>query len=431
MENFSEVNIVTFMLATTLLLAMGFILWSQVRLSRSEREKRFLLNLFDCLDKGFFVLDDQGQVRSVSNADLLDLVNSQAEFVGKNFSEVFPYMLMPSGLVTEFDQSHLRSLEFGKLMGKQNCLYGVFDKNKQVHWVRFKSRVFKKAEFRDGVSVGGKIIVTVEDATDYFEQEKLIEQQKKRIIDGEQHSALGQMAVGITHEILNPLASLKGHAEMLKKRSDRDGVMDPERATRLANLVIEMVDRVSKIMFGMKRLGKNMNSDIFAPVQIKTVVEDTLIFCRHRVQRSDVKLSIPEIDDSLVVDCYETQLGQVLLNLILNSYDAIVDLEEKWIQVAVDDLGERVRFSITDSGKGIPKEFHEKIFEPYYTTKSSGKGTGMGMMITKRMVEEHGGTIFIDSRCENTRFVVEVPKKRTLTISNELISEVKQGQRAS
>jgi signal transduction histidine kinase len=96
-----------------------------------------------------------------------------------------------------------------------------------------------------------------------------------------------------------------------------------------------------------------------------------------------------------------------------NSFDAVETLPEKWIQVETRDLGERVEFSVTDSGSGIPAEYRARLLQPFFTTKEIGKGTGLGLSVSRGIVEAHQGSLTLDTQCPHTRFVVSLPKTQS------------------
>lgn len=145
---------------------------------------------------------------------------------------------------------------------------------------------------------------------------------------------------------------------------------------------------------------------------MKKIVDGTLSFCAQRFNYHGVKLAIDEIPAGLQVECRETEISQVLLNLLSNAYDVVEKLEEKWVRLSVKDLGDRVSILVTDSGKGIPPEIRAKIFQPFFTTKEIGKGTGLGLGISTRIIENHGGTLSVNAECENTQFVISIPKRQ-------------------
>jgi signal transduction histidine kinase len=111
------------------------------------------------------------------------------------------------------------------------------------------------------------------------------------------------------------------------------------------------------------------------------------------------------------VDCSATQITQVLINLVNNAHDAIKNLKEKWIEIAVNDSDHYVEISITDSGPGIPAGIKEKIMQPFFTTKAVGQGTGLGLSLSKSIIDSHKGFLLIDDNCPHTKFTILLPKK--------------------
>src|SRR5690606_26102170 len=106
-----------------------------------------------------------------------------------------------------------------------------------------------------------------------------------------------------------------------------------------------------------------------------------------------------------------TQIAQVLLNFISNSADAVEKLEEKWVRVTCEDKDTTITLSVTDSGKGIPREIQEKILQPFFTTKEVGRGTGLGLSISRGIIEAHKGKLRLDTSTSNTRFCIDLYKK--------------------
>jgi len=144
-------------------------------------------------------------------------------------------------------------------------------------------------------------------------------------------------------------------------------------------------------------------------VKISDIVEETVRFCQQKFELHRVSLKV-EVDKDLCVDCRATEISQVLLNLLNNSYDAVEDLNEKWVLVQAMRNDGHIEISVTDSGNGIHKEDQEKIFNPFYTTKAIGKGTGLGLSISIGIIKSHHGELHYDELSSKTRFVIRLPE---------------------
>jgi len=119
--------------------------------------------------------------------------------------------------------------------------------------------------------------------------------------------------------------------------------------------------------------------------------------------------SLPE---DLCFEGREVEISQVVLNLLSNASDAIETLSDKWIKLSVFSRQDFVEIHITDSGDGIRPEIRKKIFQPFFTTKAIGRGTGMGLSISSGIIQKHRGELQIDSQNPNTCFIIRLPKKQ-------------------
>jgi two-component system NtrC family sensor kinase len=119
----------------------------------------------------------------------------------------------------------------------------------------------------------------------------------------------------------------------------------------------------------------------------------------------------------IFLECRETQIEQVFVNLLSNAVDAISSLEDKWIRFEVNTVDDSVMITITDSGKGIETTTLEKIFSPFFTTKSVNFGTGLGLSISRKIVEIHHGSLTYDADSINTRFKILIPIERKLALA--------------
>ncbi len=131
--------------------------------------------------------------------------------------------------------------------------------------------------------------------------------------------------------------------------------------------------------------------------------------CAERFKNNGVQIDAKGICDTTVF-CRETQISQVILNLLNNAFDATQEFEQRWIKIAAEVTpNSMVQISVTDSGKGIAKEHQDKIMLPFFTTKALGKGTGLGLSISLGIMEANKGKIYLDKTCTNTRFILELP----------------------
>jgi signal transduction histidine kinase len=225
--------------------------------------------------------------------------------------------------------------------------------------------------------------------------------------------ALGEMAGGIAHEINSPLAVIRvlsGQLQDLVSEGDIDKSMFLESCREIESTTV----RISKIITGLRSFTRDATQDPFSLVPVKTIIDDTTAFCSEKFKNHNVDLIIEKVSPTLAIDCRPVEISQILLNILNNAYDAIEGQKIKWVKISVSDLGSSVELSITDSGSGISPAVYAKLFQPFFTTKEVGKGTGLGLGISKKIAENHNGTISIDTRSANTRFLICLPKTQAL-----------------
>ncbi|MEW6055472.1 MAG: ATP-binding protein [Bdellovibrionota bacterium] len=256
----------------------------------------------------------------------------------------------------------------------------------------------------------GKVIMTVgisRDITDRVRAQKLIVEQRTKIIAGSKMSALGEMAGGVAHEINTPLAILSLLAGQIQEMA-KEEVVDLEMLSKSAETIEQTTLRIGKIVSGLRNFSRDGAKDPFVQLDIKSMIEETLAFCKERFSVHGIGLIIEDFEN-LTIEARNVQIAQVLLNLLNNAYDAVATLPEKWVKVSVTRQPQWVEIAVTDSGPGIPKAQQQKIFEPFFTTKEIGKGTGLGLSIAKGIVEGHRGELLVDGNSKNTRFVIRLP----------------------
>jgi C4-dicarboxylate-specific signal transduction histidine kinase len=157
-------------------------------------------------------------------------------------------------------------------------------------------------------------------------------------------------------------------------------------------------------------MSRDGSADQAEKTLVKNIIDETIEMSRSKFRNSMVEIRVSDYNQNLEIFCRPVQIGQVIINLLANAVDAVEELPEKWVELSVLDSPTETQIRITDSGKGIPLEVQEKLMQPFFTTKPVGKGTGLGLNISRKILENHGGQFYLDNNSPNTCFVLSLPK---------------------
>ncbi|MEH2296044.1 sensor histidine kinase [Nostoc sp.] len=272
-----------------------------------------------------------------------------------------------------------------------------------------------------------------------------------QMIQSEKMSALGQMVAGIAHEINNPVSFIYGNlsyisqythdllrlvqlyhrhfpnppAEIQTERKTVDLEFLEKDAIMVLNSMNIGTERIRDIVLSLRNFSRLDESE-FKPVDVHEGIENTLMILQHRLKATDKSPEIQIIRDygNLPnVECYAGQLNQVFMNILVNALDALEEFNAKRTYREIRDNPSRitiltsvvdsqwVKIAIADNGSGIPESIQKQIFNPFFTTKPVGKGTGMGMAISYQIItEKHGGKLeFLSTLGKGTEFMVKIP----------------------
>ncbi len=262
-----------------------------------------------------------------------------------------------------------------------------------------------------------------------------------RLVQSEKLASLGQLTAGIAHEIKNPLNFVNNFAQLSADLIDElnevlapaIAALDPKIRDEVADLSGMIKDILGKIAHHGKRadsIVKNMllhsreGTGERRAVDLNATVEESLNLAYHgaRAEKPGFNITLARSFDPAAgqVDLYSQEFVRVLLNLISNGFYAAYKRKleggdpafEPTLSVATRSLGDRVEIRVRDNGTGIPDAVKEKIFNPFFTTKPAGEGTGLGLSLSHDIVVKlHGGTIDVDTKAgDHTEFVVTLPR---------------------
>ena len=219
----------------------------------------------------------------------------------------------------------------------------------------------------------------------------------------ERVAELGTLAASMAHEIGTPMSVILGRAEMLMRQTD------DERTKKGLAIITVQIDRITKLMNQLLAFARRGPPN-FRPVDLREVVKNCLDAVEERLSQHCVQVVAEHDEDLPHIHGDSDLMMQVLLNLVLNAVQAMP--ERGTLRVAAVREGEQhIRLTVADTGHGIPPDVLPKIFEPFVTTKERGKGTGLGLTVVLGIVQEHGGSITVDSTPgQGTTFTLLLPR---------------------
>ncbi len=227
-----------------------------------------------------------------------------------------------------------------------------------------------------------------------------------QLVQSSKLAAVGQLAGGVAHELNTPLGAVALAIEAaqmtLTSKPDRAAT----RLERASKAVGQMKEIVSKLLFYSRDARSGLRQ-----CNLHEVIFDTLQLVGHQLRLDNIEV-IQELAPVETMLANPNELQQVLINLVLNARDAMLEpgASGRQLKLATGTWEGGVWVRVTDQGAGIPPEVADRIFEPFFTTKPVGKGTGLGLSVTSQLVQQHGGTLSVDSRVgQGTSFLVRLP----------------------
>ena len=375
----------------------------KARAALQESEERFR-HLFDSISDLIYTHDDQGLLLSVNQAVVRILGYPREEILGRPLGD----FMRPENR-RAFMEKYLPTL---RREGRAEGVALVVAKDGAQHHVEYRNLLVAK----DGVpyvSGSGREI------TQRVKAERELKELQERLIQAQKMEAVGNLASGIAHDFNNILQSIGGYVELLNSVSPGE-----ELNRKYLDEVEAAVGRAAELVRRLLTFGRKAEAEL-KPVDLNREVAQAVKILERTIPKM-VSIAVdlsPEVG-TILGDA--TQLEQVLMNLATNARDAMpqggrlhistadVDLDEEFCRTHPGlTPGPHVRLIISDDGMGMDRETARHVFEPFYTTKGPGSGSGLGLFTVYGLVESHGGGIFCHSvRGEGSEFTIYLPVAR-------------------
>lgn len=357
----------------------------QERASEFKLLKEFNESIIESINVGLVAVDLQGRVTRLNSAleYILDIKRDEA--IGRHVQDLFS---------EDFAET------LWQVLGVERWLQTEIRNIYKIHTATCAGRALVLniaiAPLQDAQGQTGALVM-VEDVTSRIRLEEQLQQREKL-------SSIGLLAAGVAHEVNTPLTGVSSYTQMLLGMLPET---DPKHA--LLQKVRRQAERATNIVNNLLNFSRSGSATEFGEVDIHRVLDDTLQLLEPQMRGSRIAIERDYDGDSPKVFGNSGKLQQIFTNLLLNARDSIPDGGRIRISTSAS-AGDSLLIEVADTGMGIAPENVAKIYDPFYTTKGVGRGTGLGLAVSYGIVQEHSGQISVDSTPgRGTTFRITIP----------------------
>ncbi|HHT7237299.1 MULTISPECIES: PAS domain-containing sensor histidine kinase [Bacillus] len=316
--------------------------------------------IFKAIPDLYFLSELDGTIKDCKVNSISKFYVPIEEFIGKKFQEI-----LPVPIIKRFEKAinQIKTSSAPVLMDYSLQL------DDEIYY--FEARLLPLFE--------DKIMIIVRDITERTITTELLKK-------SDTLNAVGQLAAGIAHKVRNPLTVIKGFMQLLQQEVGED--------KEYLSLILSEISSIETVLQEFLSIAKQ-NATVFEPKKLCTILDNVVDLISTQAIMKNIRITLNVDVENLLVECCEIQLKQVFYSILQNSIEAIQNGQEIIISVKKHNSNE-VKISILDKGIGIPSERIKRLGEPFYCTKE--KGTGVGLMMSYRIIESHGGKISIKSQ---------------------------------
>ncbi|HET7747099.1 MAG TPA: ATP-binding protein, partial [Vicinamibacteria bacterium] len=331
---------------------------------------------------GILVLDLEGRVARWNRAMEALYGRSRAEVLGKALDHIFP-------------AAFLDALRGSLVLGRSEETANIYKLNLPTRDGRTVMVNVSVVPFQVGSGERRGTILIVDDVTVRMRLEEQLQHSEKM-------ASVGLLAAGVAHEVNTPLTGISSYTQMLREQLPADDSRAP-----LLEKIEKQTFRAAKIINNLLNFSRSAGTE-YETLDVNKVILDVLSLVEHQLETSRIKVRREFADSLPPVRGNENRLQQVFFNLILNARDAMPS--GGWLTLVTQADDDMVLVEIKDTGHGIKREHIRRIYDPFFTTKGIGRGTGLGLSVSYGILQEHGGAIFVDSvPGQGTTFQVTLP----------------------
>lgn len=358
----------------------------------------------DNISEGTILYNDRGMILDFNPA-ALEMFGLTPEVLleKRNLPPHWKFFSEDGSPLTPDQRPSIACLKTGS--AKLNAVIGIeFDPN-LTKWFKVNSIPL----FLDGATTPSHVVSSFNDITEIRKLEDDRRRLQVHLSESAKLSTLGEMSSGIAHEINNPLAIIHSWNQHLMRKLTKQG-LDPVTDLKHFESIDKTCERIAKIIRSLRAYSHNAEKDPMSPVIFSQIIDETLGLCQERFRQRGIEIKV-QCNPGIILNCRSAQISQVFISLLTNSYDAIINLQEKWIEIDVTESNDNIVIKFTDSGAGINPDIVKKMMTPFFTTKEPGHGTGLGLSISRDIIISNGGEIQYDPNSPHTSFLLTFKKQ--------------------
>ncbi len=211
-----------------------------------------------------------------------------------------------------------------------------------------------------------------------------------QLVQASKMAAIGEMSAGVAHEINTPLSTMRLSVDNIRQALKKGEINAAEKSLQLIDDEVTRTNSIISQMLSFSRDTENQQREIF---DVRTVFLQVILMLKNQLEQLGIEILIKLGGKLQLVYGYPVQLQQVVFNLAINARDALSGTEAKKIEFRLKRRTDKIFLEIEDNGSGIAPEIRQRIFNPFFTTKSSGQGTGLGLSVSQKIINAHSGII--------------------------------------
>jgi hypothetical protein len=339
-------------------------------------------NVLESLDSGIVVLGLDGEITSWNRSMETLYGRKRQDVRGRPLAEVLPVKFMEAlrgtlDLGNQGEIAHIYKLHLPSSDGRSLMV------NVSV------------APFQSGAAEQSGTILIIDDVTARARLEEQLQHTEKM-------ASVGLLAAGVAHEMNTPLAGISSYTQLLRGQME-----ETDSRSELLDKIEKQSFRAAKIVNSLLNFSRSSGTE-FEQVDVNKALVDVLSLVEHQMSGSRIRVRRELAEDLPAIRGNENRIQQVFFNLILNARDAMP--RGGWLTLVTYADTDTVVIEVKDTGHGIRRDHIRRIYDPFFTTKGIGRGTGLGLSVSYGIVQEHGGAIFVDSTPgQGTKFQVALP----------------------